>query len=310
MKPRQPDGDGTVAVAGEKKVWHKLSLDIAGPYAHENDNQPNPFTDHRLLVNFIHEDGTSYQVPGFFAADGDAANSSAVSGTVWRVHFVPDRIGRWDYQIQFQTAKDAALDWTINAESAPACDGQTGSFEIAASDKLAGSFAAEGRLQYVGERYLKHAGSGRYFLKVGADSPETLLAFKDFDGTSGGRDKAPLKSFTAHVADWKTGDPSWGDGRGKGLVGAISYLSSKGGNAFSFLTYNAGGDGDSVWPYVQRDDKLHFDCSKLDQWGVVFDHGTNQNMYLHFKLQETENDDNLIEKTETKKRPSCRERIS
>jgi len=296
VKPRQPDGDGSVAVVGAKQVWHKLSLDIAGPFAHEHDNQPNPFTDHRLIGIFTHEDGTVYQVPGFFAANGDAANSSAVSGTVWRVHFVPDRVGKWSYEIQFHTAKDAAIDWAVNATSAPACDGQTGAFEVTASDSPAGSFAAEGRLQYVGERYLKHADSGRYFLKVGADSPETLLAFKDFDGTNGGRKKAPLKSFSAHVADWKTGDPSWQGGRGKGLIGAISYLSSKGANAFSFLTYNAGGDGDSVWPYVQREDKLHFDCSKLDQWGIVLDHGTDRNMYLHFKLQETEIDDNFVKK--------------
>ena len=195
VKPRQPDGDGSVAVVGEKKVWHKLSLDIAGPFAHEHDNQPNPFTDHRLLGTFTHEDGTSYQVPGFFAADGNAANSSAVSGTVWRIHFVPDRVGRWSYEIQFHTAKDAAIDWSVNATSAPACDGQTGSFEVAASDKPAGSLAADGRLQYVGQRYLKYAGSGRYFLKVGADSPETLLAFKDFDGTSGGNKKGSAKKL-------------------------------------------------------------------------------------------------------------------
>ena len=60
---------------------------------------------------------------------------------------------------------------------------------------------------------------------------------------------------------------------------------------FSFLTYNAGGDGDNVWPFVLRDDKLHYDCSKLDQWQMVFDHGTAKGMYLHFKMQETENDD-------------------
>ena len=33
------------------------------------------------------------------------------------------------------------------------------------------------------------------------------------------------------------------------------------------------------------------DVSKLDQWGIVFGHGTSLGMYLHFKLQETENDD-------------------
>ena len=42
-----------------------------------------------------------------------------------------------------------------------------------------------------------------------------------------------------------------GRARGKGLIGALNYLAEKGLNAFSFLTYNAGGDGDQVWPFVQ-----------------------------------------------------------
>jgi len=51
-------------------------------------------------------------------------------------------------------------------------------------------------------------------------------------------------------------------------------------------------DGDNVWPFAQRKDKLHYDCSKLDQWGIVFDHGTRVGLHLHFKLQENELDDN------------------
>ena len=146
-------------------------------------------------------------------------------------------------------------------------------------------------MQYVGKRYLQFAGTGKYFLKVGADAPETLLAYADFDNTvSYKAKKCPVKTWTPHVKDWKPGDPTWGDGKGKGLIGAVNYLSGKGCNAFSFLTYNAGGDGDNVWPFIHRDDKLHYDCSKLDQWGTVFEHGTAKGMYLHFKLQETEND--------------------
>ena len=45
------------------------------------------------------------------------------------------------------------------------------------------------------------------------------------------------------------------------------------------------GDGDNVWPFIHRDDKLHYDCSKLDQWATVFQHGTHKGMYLHFKMQ-------------------------
>jgi len=119
-----------------------------------------------------------------------------------------------------------------------------------------------------------------------------LLAYADFDGTvSGKRKNVRLKTWSPHVRDWRDGDPVWKDGKGKGLIGAVNYLSGKGCNAFSFLTYNAGGDGDNVWPFIHRNDKLHYDCSKLDQWGIVFDHATAKGMYLHFKMQETENDD-------------------
>jgi hypothetical protein len=93
------------------------------------------------------------------------------------------------------------------------------------------------------------------------------------------------------VQDWKPTDPAWKDGKGKGLIGALNYLAGKGVNAISFLTYNAGGDGDNVWPFVQREAKFHYDCSKLDQWGIVFDHATSLGIFLHFKLQEEEMDD-------------------
>ena len=108
----------------------------------------------------------------------------------------------------------------------------------------------------MGERYLKFAGSGKYFLKAGADAPETLLGYADFDGTVAGKPKkVQLKTWAPHVKDWTPDDPTWQNGKGKGLVGAINYLSGKGCNAFSFLTYNAGGDGDNVWPFVKRDRK-------------------------------------------------------
>ncbi len=289
--PRKADGDGTVDVSGEQKVWHKITLTLDGPYAHEQDNFPNPFTDHRMTATFRHTDGTTFQVPGYFAADGDAANSSAQSGTKWRAHFAPDREGKWNYLVEFNTGKDCALDDKVIARPISGFDGKTGELSVGASDKTGRDMRAAGRLQYVGKRYLQHAGNKRFFLKAGADAPETLLGYADFDNTIAGKPKTPLKKWQPHVRDWQPGDPTWQRGKGKGLIGAINYLSGKGCNAFSFLTYNAGGDGDNVWPFIHRDDKLHYDCSKLDQWGIVFDHGTAKGMYLHFKMQETENDD-------------------
>jgi hypothetical protein len=51
-------------------------------------------------------------------------------------------------------------------------------------------------LQYTGRHYLQFAGSGEYFLKLGADSPETLLAYTDFDGTVALKPQVPLHTFT------------------------------------------------------------------------------------------------------------------
>ena len=142
-------------------------------------------------------------------------------------------------------------------------DGKTGSFEIAATDKTGRDFRGEGRLQYVGKHHLRFAGSGRYFLKAGPDAPETLLAYADFDNTRQARPPTPhrvrakpgkdLHRYDTHLRDWRPGDPTWKDGKGKGLIGALNYLAAKGCNAFSFLPYNAGGDGDNVWPFVERD---------------------------------------------------------
>ncbi len=288
---REQDGGGSVVLSGDLKQWHKITIDLEGPYAHEKDNDPNPFTDYNMVVTFTHDDGTTYKIPGYFAADGNAADTSAEAGTVWRAHFTPDRTGQWTYQISFRQGKQAALEG--GGEPLEPFHGARDQFRVAATDKEGSDLRASGRLQYVGKHYLRFGGSGKYFLKVGADAPETLLAYEDFDNTiARNPQKAPLKSWSPHLQDWNEGDPTWQDGKGKGLIGAINYLSNKGCNAFSFLTYNAGGDGDNVWPFIARNNKLHYDCSKLDQWGIVFDHGTAKGMYLHFKMQETENDDN------------------
>lgn len=282
-----------VTITGELKQWHKVTLTLDGPHAHERDTNPNPFTGYEMWVHFEHESGSpSYRVPGYFAADGNAGETSAEAGNKWRAHLSPDQPGKWTYRVEFLEGSTSVA--PVGDEATPKIpfDGQSGSFRVTATDKSGRDLRAHGRLQYVGRRYLQHAGSKRYFLKAGADAPETLLAYVDFDNTAAGRpDRAPLKTWGPHVQDWKAGDPQWQNGKGRGLIGAINYLSAKGCNAFSFLTYNAGGDGDNVWPFVDRDAKLHYDCSKLDQWGVVFDHGTARGMYLHFKMQETEMDD-------------------
>lgn len=287
------DGDRSVKVDGELKQWHKVTLTLDGPFARETDVAPNPFTDYRMTVTFRHESGSpEYSVPGYFAADGDAANTAADEGVKWRAHLSPDKPGKWTYRVSFVQGKQAAVEASVAGQPLAKFDGQNGSFDVQPTDKIGRDFRARGRLQYVGKHYLQFAGSGEYFVKAGPDAPETLLAYADFDNTQALKKNVPLKTWQPHVGDWQHGDPTWQNGKGKGLIGALNYLASKGCNTFSFLTYNAGGDGDNVWPFVNRDDKLHYDCSKLDQWQIVFDHATTLGLHLHFKLQENELDDN------------------
>ena len=282
-------------MSGELRQWHKVTLTIDGPFARERDARPNPFLDYRLTVRFAHESGVpAYDVPGYFAADGRAGETSAEEGARWRAHVSPDAPGRWTWRVSFVRGARAAVDPAAAVEPVAGLDGLSGTFEVQPTDKSGRDFRARGRLQYVGGHYLRFAGSRDYFLKAGADAPETLLAYADFDGTVATKKEGPLKTWAPHVGDWRPGDPTWKGGRGKGLVGALDYLASRGVNAFSFLTYNAGGDGDNVWPFVERNAKLHYDCSKLDQWQVVFDHAQAQGLFLHFKTQETENDDQRL----------------
>jgi len=280
-------------LGGELKKWHKLTLSFDGPHTTESAD-PNPFLDYRLNVTFTHKKtAKSYLVPGYFAADGNAANTSADSGNKWHVHFAPDQVGPWKYSVSFRKGRNIAVSDDNNAgQSAGFMDGQRDSFDVAPTDKTGRDFRGKGLLQYVGKHHLRFAQTGEYFLKCGADAPENFLAYKDFDGdfkTDGRKDNF-IKDWAPHIKDWNPGDPTWQNAKGKGIIGAINYLASKGMNVFSFLPLNIEGDDRNVFPYTTYDERLRMDVSRLAQWEIVFEHADALGMYLHFKTLETENE--------------------
>ena len=288
-------------VSGELKKWHKVTLTFTGPETDETA-KPNPFRDYRLNVTFAMRN-RQYIVPGYFAADGSAAETSATSGNKWRVHFVPDDVGRWTYTVSFRTGPDVALSDDPKAGVAVPFDGARGSFVVGPSDKTGRDFRAKGTLKYVGKRYLQFAETGEHLLKAGADSPENFLAYADFDGTY---DMGELKRegeaagekflhrYEPHIQDWQSSDPTWQNGKGKGIIGALNYLAGKGMNSVYFIPYNIdGGDGKDVWPWINPNEKSRFDCSKLDQWEIVFSHMDKLGLMLHIITQEQENDQGL-----------------
>ncbi|MHA7055931.1 DUF5060 domain-containing protein [Aquimarina sp. M1] len=298
---------------GELKRWHKVTLSFTGPNTSESAN-PNPFSDYRLDVTFTNG-VTSYTIPGYYAGCEDPEESSCDSGAIWKVHFAPGKTGAWNWTASFKAGEDIAI--KTGGVSAGFMDGDTGSFSIVESDKTGRDHRAKekGRLQYVGEHYLRYSGTdpenpnGDWFVKGGADSPENALAYEDFDATPNRGSRR--KSWSPHQQDYVASDASsytWNGGKGSELLGAINYLFNKGLNAFSFLTLSLHGDDENVFPHKlkvgvstyngyndeqqwnQGVHKDRFDVSKLAQWEKIFEYGDKKGMFMHFKTMETEND--------------------
>jgi Domain of unknown function (DUF5060)/Secretion system C-terminal sorting domain/Putative collagen-binding domain of a collagenase len=303
-------------ITGELKKWHKVTIDFQGPATSETD-AANPFMNYRLDVTFTNGTKT-YVVPGYYAADGNAAQTSANSGNVWRVHFAPDATGTWTYKASFRTGANVAVADNALSGTATSFDGQTGTFAIANSDKTGRDLRGKGRLQYVGQHYLRFAETGDYFIKAGADAMENTLAYDDIDDTS--NRKGLRKSWSLHQRDYDAADAAaytWKNGKGSELLGSVKYLSDQGMNAFSFLTFNLGGDDENVFPQLLKisvaqyealaainntqqnrvnnwNQAVHhdrFDVSKMAQWENIFEYADKKGMYLHFKTMETETDD-------------------
>lgn len=300
-----------VVVDGELQKWHRITLNFEGPKTNELADD-NPFLHYRLDVTFSNGDKT-YRIPGFYAADGNAAETSSSKGNIWQVRFTPDTLGEWTYSVSFKKGENVAvLDDFLSAKSAGFMDGQSGSFNIYASDKTGVDNRAKGRLQYIGESYLQYAESGKYFIKLGVDAPENLLAYNDIDVATNAL--GFQKTWAPHAKDFDTSATSflWQQDKGKNLLGAIRYLADEGLNVFSFLTFNVDGDDRNVFPHLLKVPienyetyasvkknkeawetmfhKTRFDVSKLDQWERIFEYAETKGMFLHFKTHETETD--------------------
>lgn len=293
----KPRAASTVRIVGERKQWHDVQLTFAGPQTSETAKL-NPFLNYRLNVTFRHGDKV-YVVPGYYAADGNAAETSATAGNLWRVDFVPDEVGTWTYTASFRTGPEVAVSLDPNAGTATSFDGTRGAFTVAPSDKTGRDARANGMLRYVGKHFLQYAGSKRYLVMAGTQSPENFLAYYQFDNTRDFRGQKglpypdQLHHYDPHVRDWKPGDPSWQGGKGKGIIGALNYLASKGMNSFYTLTMNNYGDAMDINPWISYDEHTRYDVSKLGQWEIVFSHMDRLGMQVMMITQEEEGEQTL-----------------
>ncbi len=288
------------------KLWHPLTLNFEGPFLTEISD-PNPFIDFRLEVEFVHDSGKSLLIPGYYSACLDPANSHCKEGKIFKVHFNPDEIGHWKWTAKFYEGANCAVENTGVASDQ--IHGSNGTLLVGKSQNK------NGRLLDVGEKYLRYSGdnsnspNGDWFLKAGPDAPENMLNFIGFDGTPS---LSKLqKTWHPHALDYYPPTMekyNWGYHAGSNILGMLGYLKSQGLNAVSFLVFNVQGDDDNVFThllsvsdsvYVQTDKNKHwdtcifkkrFDCSKLAQWNKVFSFASSQEIFLHFKLNEEENE--------------------
>jgi hypothetical protein len=292
-------------IDGALKVWHPVTITFFGKEAAETETT---FRDHRLDVTFSKDD-KSFRVPGYFAADGNAAETSATAGNQWRVKFTPNEPGTWNYSVSFREGVNIAVHAVGGPSvgtSAGAPDGETGSFTVNAAEPNAPGFYGKGMLVYVGEHYLQFQGSKEWFVKAGPGSPEDFFGYQDFDGTRDDPDKkgdtekkdtylyddhgfgagkgVGLHRYLFHQKHWQEGDPTWQGGKGKGIIGAINYLSHIGANSLYHVILTRNDDADNTWPWTDRETKMVYDVSKLEQWCIVYDHmdrkGINADLYL------------------------------
>ncbi len=278
---------------GNMKKWQPVTLTFEGPQMSEKDSV-NPFLDFNLITHFYNEKDT-IPVYGYFAADGNAANTSAFSGNKWRVKFAPPSAGEWQFEAELLQGNEIGIAG-YRATTGKSLWKTSGEFEIALADSLARGFYKGGKLAYVGKHYLEASETGTPFLKNGVGSPENFLGYFEFDGTfdNGGAATPTLNKglheYPNHEKDWRPGDPTWDILRGKSIIGALNYMASKEMNSLYFLVMNEHGDGDDVWPWTAPNVQDRYDVSKLAQWEIVFTHMDRLGIAMNIFTQETEND--------------------
>ncbi len=254
-------------MTGALSKWQPVTLAFKGPFVSETDSV-NPFTDYRLVANFKN-DSAQLRVDGFFAADGNAANTGAADGDLWKILFSPEKAGKWKFDARFLRGNGVAL----NDSESPDIEELwriEGDFDISAVDSAETGFYRDGKLTGQEGAYLRMSESGSAFLKNGVEVIGSFLASPDVQGSPDLAGK--ISGDTFHMDDWTDEDPLWGDEQGKKLIGALNYLASSGLNSLSLSTTFLGETGVEVYPWIEAGQMSRYDVSKLEQWEQVFRH--------------------------------------
>jgi len=304
-------------------VWDTVTLNFNGPYHINTDEDPNPFLDYRLQVHFFGPIGY-YNVPGYFAGDGNGGNG----GSVWQVKFTPDREGEWVYYVEFCYGENVAIN---GCGTVGYCNGETGSITVYSNPRASG-FLSKGRLvndtshtkvggSYYGYHFWGRDGSP-YILEdhvILEPESELLIAggvvvmFKDGSmlksngGKLDARDNVSFITYDERLLSSKSfyfktlGDNKYWIKGGTdspedflahtfaphgSVYGALDYLSSRNVNSIFALLMNLGGDGNNVHPFIN--DIYHYDTTKLNEWSNIFYYAQTKGIALQLVFNEGE----------------------
>ena len=274
-----------------------VELSFSGPWASETSNNPNPFLDLKLTVRFDGPGGRTFNVPGYFDADGLRGDA----GNRWAVRFLPPVRGAWTATASMRRGTNVAIDLNPSAGQAIApLDGLVVPFNVSKITSEARGFYRTGTLQDVGKHYRKFE-FGPYYLKAGVNGPENFLGLTCIDDVTKSGGEGLLHSYAPHVADWRSGDPILDRGNssddGRGVIGALNYLEEAGVNSLFLMVMNLGGDGEDTYPFLgpkrRAFEKTHYDTSRLRQWNTIFEHAQRCGISLSLVMNETEIDNEL-----------------
>ncbi|MEC8510685.1 MAG: DUF5060 domain-containing protein [Planctomycetota bacterium] len=291
-------GDGSASVRpGRPSALSPVQVTFEGPWASETGTEPNPFLDLRMTVRFDGPAGRTITVPGFFDADGGRGDS----GNAWAARFLPPVPGQWTATVSMRRGPDVTASIDPAAGTAePILDGRAHSFLVEPLRPEATGYHRLGTLKDVGRHHRKFE-FGPYFLKAGTNSPENFLAIRCLDDVTKSGGEGVIHSYSPHVQDWREGDPILDRGNvtddGRGVIGALNYLSDAGVNSLFVMVMNLGGDGRDVHPFIgprrRAFDKTRYDTSRLRQWDQIFSHAQARGISLSLVLNETEIDNEL-----------------
>lgn len=223
----------------------KVEISFTGPLSIGLDPEINPFA---LQVDVVLQspDDETINVPAFYDGDGNGG----IDGDVWKFRFSPYQTGVWHFTV---------------SSAGGQIDQYEGSFEVVSNTNCRADNDPEidlnclGRLEYVGEHYLKFR-DGDYWIKAGLDDPENFI------GTAFG--------------DWEA------------KRSQIDFLSEMGINSIYVITNNIDGDRKDTWPWMgetpaqAKTNHDRFDVAKLQEWEDFFSYVQQKGIVLHLVLND------------------------